>query len=117
MAVEEHYDEIARCNRCGFCQVACPIFRSTGHESGVARGRIALLRALIEGRMEWDRQLEEPLFACLLCGACTSNCFPAVPTADLILDARSQYLDRVGLIALGAPDLHRPGYGQRDRFA
>ena len=96
MAVEEHYDEIARCNRCGFCQVACPIFRSTGHEAGVARGRIALLRALIEGRLEWDRQLEEPLFACLLCGACTSNCFPAVATADLILDARSEYLDRVG---------------------
>jgi len=96
MGVEEHYDEIARCNRCGFCQVACPIFRATGHEAGVARGRIALLRALIEGRLEWDRELEEPLFACLLCGACTSNCFPAVPTADLILAARSEYLDRVG---------------------
>lgn len=96
MAIEEHYDEIARCNRCGFCQVACPVFRSTGHEAGVARGRIALLRALIEGRLEWNRQLEEPLFACLLCGACTSNCFPAVATADLILDARSEYLDRVG---------------------
>jgi glycolate oxidase iron-sulfur subunit len=96
MAVEQHYDEIARCNRCGFCQVACPIFRSTGHEAGVARGRIALLRALIEGRAEWNQELEEPLFACLLCGACTSNCFPAVATADLILDARSQYLDRVG---------------------
>jgi glycolate oxidase iron-sulfur subunit len=96
MEIQKHYDEIARCNRCGFCQVACPIFRATGHEAGVARGRIALLRALIEGRLEWDRQLEEPLFACLLCGACTSNCFPAVPTADLILDARSEYLDRVG---------------------
>jgi glycolate oxidase iron-sulfur subunit len=100
MTVETHYDEIARCNRCGFCQVACPIFRSTGHEAGVARGRIALLRALIEGRLEWDHQLEEPLFACLLCGACTSNCFPAVPTADLILDARAEYLDRVGRGAL-----------------
>ena len=96
MAVEEQYDEIARCNRCGFCQVACPIFRATGHEGGVARGRIALLRAIIEGRIDWDKELEEPLFACLLCGACTANCFPAVATADLILDARSEYLDRVG---------------------
>ncbi len=96
MEIEKQYDEIARCNRCGFCQVACPIFRSTGHEGGVARGRIALLRALVEKRLPWDRQLEEPLFNCLLCGACTANCFPAVETADLILDARSQYLDRVG---------------------
>jgi len=96
MEIEKQYDQIARCNRCGFCQVACPIFRATGHETGVARGRIALLRAIVEGRLEWDRTLEEPLFACLLCGACTANCFPAVGTADLILDARSQYLDQVG---------------------
>ena len=100
MGIEEHYDEIARCNRCGFCQAACPIFRASGHEGGVARGRIALLRAIIEGRIDWDKELEEPLFACLLCGACTANCFPAVATADLILDARSEYLDRVGRKAL-----------------
>lgn len=96
MKTAEHYDEIARCNRCGFCQVACPIFRATGHEAGVARGRVALLRALVEGRLEWNRELEEPLFACLLCGACTANCFPAIGTSDLILDARCEYLDRVG---------------------
>jgi len=96
MGIDEHYDEIARCNRCGFCQVACPVFRATGHEAGVARGRLALLRALIEGRIEWDAELKEPLFACLLCGACTANCFPAVPTAELIVEGRGQYLERVG---------------------
>jgi len=96
MSIEERYDEIARCNRCGFCQVACPIFRATGHEAGVARGRVALVRALIEKRVEWDEELKEPLFNCLLCGACTANCFPGVQTADLIVDARGEYLERVG---------------------
>ena len=94
--IAEHYDEIVRCNRCGFCQAACPIFRATGHEAGVARGRIALLRALIEGRVEWSRELKEPLFACLLCGACTANCFPALPTADWLIAARGEYLEKVG---------------------
>ena len=94
--ISAHYDEIARCNRCGFCQTACPVFRATGHEAGVARGRLALLRALVEGRLGWTRELEEPLFACLLCGACTSHCFPAVPTADLVVAAREEYLARVG---------------------
>jgi len=92
----EHDHTIAMCNRCGFCQVACPTFRATGHEAGVARGRVALLKALNEGRLEWTADLEEPLFACLLCGACTTHCFPAVPTADLIIDAREEYLDKVG---------------------
>jgi glycolate oxidase iron-sulfur subunit len=100
MDIKDHYDQIARCNRCGFCQVACPIFRATGHEAGVARGRLALLRALIEGRIEWSKELEEPLFACLLCGACTANCFPAVATADLMTAARNEYLDKVGRNAL-----------------
>lgn len=96
MSIEQRYDEIARCNRCGFCQVACPIFRATGHEAGVARGRVALVRALVEKRLEWSAELKEPLFNCLLCGACTANCFPGVATADLIVDARTEYLQRVG---------------------
>jgi len=96
MDISEHYDEISHCNRCGFCQVACPIFRSTGHEAGVARGRLALLRAIIEGRLHWNQEVEEPLFDCLLCGACTANCFPAIPTSDLVIRARAEYLEKVG---------------------
>ena len=96
MRISEHYQAIAQCNRCGFCQVACPIFRATGHEAGVARGRLAILRALIEGRLQWSAGLEAAFFACLLCGACTTNCFPAIRTADLIVAAREQYLEQVG---------------------
>jgi len=96
MTIAAHYDAVAQCNRCGFCQVACPIFRATGSESGVARGRLALLRALIEGRLAWSPELEEPLYDCLLCGACTSNCFPAIATSDLVIRARAQYLNTVG---------------------
>jgi len=96
MTVLANYDAIAKCNKCGFCHVACPIFRATGHESGVARGRLALLRGIIEKRVEWNEELEDPLFTCLGCGACTTNCFGAVPTADLVLNARAEYLDNVG---------------------
>ena len=96
MDIAPYYDEIAHCNKCGFCQVACPIFRVTGHESGVARGRLALLRAIIEGRLDWSENIEAPLFDCLLCGACTSNCFPAIPTSDLVIRGRSEYLTQVG---------------------
>ncbi|MEW6749863.1 MAG: (Fe-S)-binding protein [Candidatus Latescibacterota bacterium] len=96
MSTALRYDLVARCNRCGFCQTACPVFRATGREAGVARGRIALLRALIEGRLEWTSELEGPLFDCLRCGACTAHCFPAVATADLVADARAEYLERLG---------------------
>ena len=96
MTVSANYDAIAQCNKCGFCHVACPIFRATGHESGVARGRLALLRGIIEERIEWNEEMEDPLFTCLGCGACTTNCFGSVPTADLVLNARSEYFEKVG---------------------
>ncbi|MBM4031419.1 MAG: (Fe-S)-binding protein [Planctomycetes bacterium] len=107
MDIAEHYDQIVRCNRCGFCQTACPIFRATGHEAGVARGRLALLRALIEKRIEWSPDLKEPLFACLLCGACTAHCFPAVPTADLLTAARGEFLQKLGRSRLHRILFHR----------
>lgn len=93
-------NRMSQCNQCGFCQAACPVFRVTGHEAGVARGRLTLLRALLAGELSWTEEVEEPLFNCLLCGACTANCFPAVPTADLVLAARQEYLDRAGKNAL-----------------
>jgi glycolate oxidase iron-sulfur subunit len=96
MTVTANYDAIAKCNKCGFCHTACPIFRATGHESGVARGRLALLRGIIEKRVEWNEELEDPLFTCLGCGACTTHCAGKVPTADLILNARSEYFEEVG---------------------
>jgi glycolate oxidase iron-sulfur subunit len=96
MQLTQYYDEIARCNKCGFCQVACPVFRVTGYETGVARGRLALMRALIERRTAWSAEFEDPLFTCLACGACTANCFPAVATSDLVFAARADYLNLVG---------------------
>ncbi|MBU0968992.1 MAG: (Fe-S)-binding protein [Proteobacteria bacterium] len=96
MDIFEDYDAISQCNKCGFCQVACPVFRSTGHESGVARGRLALMRGIIEDRVQWTRELEDPLFNCLGCGACTTACLAAIPTPDLVIRGRAQYLEKVG---------------------
>jgi glycolate oxidase iron-sulfur subunit len=53
-----------------------------------------LLRAVIEGRLEWPGT--RGLYTCLLCGACTSNCFPARPTSELVITARAEYLEKVG---------------------
>jgi glycolate oxidase iron-sulfur subunit len=93
MTLAQHYDEIAKCNRCGFCQSACPIFRASGNEAGVARGRLALLRAVVEERLDLTPEIEAPLFNCLLCGACTANCFPAIETTELLVTARAKYLE------------------------
>ena len=46
------YDLIAKCNRCGFCQAGCPVYRVTGSEHSLARGRWAVARGLVLGEIE-----------------------------------------------------------------
>ncbi len=95
-ALKEVYNEVVRCNRCGFCQPACPTYRATGLETAVARGRNTLCREVIEGRIGMRRELGPPVFECLLCRACTANCFPAVRTDEIVVAARADYLAQLG---------------------
>ncbi len=58
-------------------------------EGFTARGRNAITRAIIEGRLELSPELAKSIFSCLGCGACTKACFPAVNTRDAVLSDRA----------------------------
>jgi glycolate oxidase iron-sulfur subunit len=90
------YDEVSKCNRCGFCQAHCPIFEITGDERNVARGHNVHVRKLAEGSLEISEDFKDPLFECLLCKACVANCFPAVRTDKSVIAGRAEYMKRVG---------------------
>jgi glycolate oxidase iron-sulfur subunit len=90
------YEEVSKCNRCGFCQAHCPIFAITGVEKNVARGHNAHVRGLAEEKMEIGPDFKDPLFECLLCKACVANCFPAVRTDKAVVAGRAEYMKRVG---------------------
>lgn len=82
------YDEVAKCNKCGFCLPNCPVYLVEGKESSAPRGRNAITRAVIEGRLPWSPEIEKSVFSCLGCGACTAACFPKVKTKDLVFRDR-----------------------------
>ena len=90
------YDTIAQCNRCGFCQAGCPVFRTTGSEHSLGRGRQAVARALILGHMELTPEVAHALEDCLLCRGCTAHCFPAIKTDETVLAIRHAYIKRHG---------------------
>ncbi|MCF8061571.1 MAG: (Fe-S)-binding protein [Deltaproteobacteria bacterium] len=83
------YDEVCRCNRCGFCLPSCPVYAVEQRESASPRGRNAITRAVIEGRVGWSRDIERSIFSCLGCGACTAACFPSVGTRDVVMGDRA----------------------------
>lgn len=82
------YDEVAKCNRCGFCLPSCPIYTVQKRESASPRGRNSITRAVIEQRLPWSPEIERSIFSCLGCGACTAACFPAVETSELVFRDR-----------------------------
>lgn len=90
------YEEAIRCIRCGYCQPTCPTYVLTGIEHSVARGRNFLARCLYENEIELTREYKNPIFECLLCGACNQNCAPVVKTQDIMMAARTEYIERMG---------------------
>lgn len=93
---QDCYDEVASCGRCGFCQPTCPIFRATGREGHVARGKLALFRNMIEGRSELTPEMKDAFSNCLLCRACTDTCFSSIPADKVVVSFRHAYADRFG---------------------
>lgn len=82
------YDEVAKCNKCGFCMPSCPVYLAEKKESAAPRGRNAITRAVIEGRLELSPEIEKSIFSCLGCGACRQVCLSAVETKDLVFRDR-----------------------------
>ncbi|HTR02742.1 MAG TPA: (Fe-S)-binding protein, partial [Thermoanaerobaculia bacterium] len=89
-------DLIAKCNRCGFCQAGCPVYRVTGQEHSLSRGRLAIARSLMLGEIELTPEVAHALEDCLLCRGCTAHCFPALKTDEVVLALRHAYLEKHG---------------------
>ena len=80
--------EVYRCFRCGYCRSACPTFAIKGSESWNARGRLLLIRAILEGEAELGEALLDRLYSCLACAACEAVCPATVRVVDVIVAFR-----------------------------
>ncbi|XJZ28284.1 (Fe-S)-binding protein [Bacillota bacterium Lsc_1132] len=82
-------DELLNCMRCGFCLPTCPTYIESGYqESHSPRGRIALMKAVVDGLIEPDEDFERSLELCLGCRACEPVCPSGVNYGHLLEDAR-----------------------------
>ena len=86
-----------KCNKCGSCTSVCPLYQNTVFEGMAARGKLALLEAVADGRLEAGEAVRSRIEDCLLCGACAQNCPSFVPTTDLFLEARAGLAKDLGL--------------------
>ena len=81
---------IDTCVHCGFCLPACPTYVNLEDENDSPRGRILLMRALLEGTLEpGDESVHEHLDRCLGCRGCETACPSGVPYGHLLEAARA----------------------------
>lgn len=98
--------ELSRCNKCGYCMQSCPVYRVVRREMEVARGRVQTVRAVAAGE-PITREMLPPFFSCLLCGACTIDCFGRVQTKELMVRARDAYHAEFGQPAIQRYIFHK----------
>jgi glycolate oxidase iron-sulfur subunit len=92
------YSVVQQCMHCGMCLPACPTYTATLRERSSPRGRIAMMRAIADDRLEVSRTFAEEIYFCLGCLACTSACPAGVDYATLFERARAE-VERQGVLA------------------
>jgi glycolate oxidase iron-sulfur subunit len=76
------------CVHCGFCTATCPTYQVLGDELDSPRGRIYLIKEMLESGRPADARTVKHIDRCLSCLACVSTCPSGVDYMHLIDQAR-----------------------------
>lgn len=74
--------EASKCVYCGFCEPVCPTIYPGGHRGYGPRGRVNLAIAIINGAR--STEIENAIYTCLLCGACSLVCPAKIDIVNVI---------------------------------
>lgn len=78
------YENFLDCIHCGLCTAACPTYLETGNENDSPRGRIYLMRAIVDQRIKLTDSVKGHLDLCLDCRSCETACPSGVQYGRLI---------------------------------
>jgi len=88
-------DLVLRCSKCGFCQAVCPVFGAMLRPAYSARGKMLVLKEVMDGTIELNDELIETLFQCTTCNSCLENCPAGVEVPEIIRQVKRDMV-RIG---------------------
>ena len=117
-------DLVYGCIACGDCRTAvrytvgrykvCPVLEHTpGFEPFFARGKMQIIRGLIEGKLQPSQELANAVYQCTTCGDCHAVCHQSMD--PLISLSIGRYLDHTKIYEALRADLVDAGYGPMPR--
>lgn len=86
--VAESEKILRKCVHCGFCTATCPTYVTLGNELDSPRGRIYLIKDMLENGRPADKQIVTHIDRCLSCLACMTTCPSGVNYMHLVDHAR-----------------------------
>ena len=93
---------VETCVHCGFCLPACPTYRVLGEEMDSPRGRIVLMKQVLEGELSLADVLPH-IDRCLGCLACVTACPSGVRYGELLTPFRAKAQDETRSTLTRAP--------------
>ncbi|MDP4618697.1 MAG: glycolate oxidase subunit GlcF [Burkholderiaceae bacterium] len=88
----EAADIVRRCVHCGFCTATCPTYQLLGDERDGPRGRIYLIKQMLEGESV-TRETQQHLDRCLTCRNCETTCPSGVEYGRLV-DIGREFIEK-----------------------
>lgn len=90
-------DALANCMKCGNCMEVCPVYKELKTESSVARGKLALMEAVLGGHTEITEGFDKRMAMCVSCKACAVKCPCGVKADELVIRGRQAAVKARGL--------------------
>ncbi|WP_170469824.1 glycolate oxidase subunit GlcF [Ruegeria arenilitoris] len=91
-AIQRSNEILRNCVHCGFCTATCPTYQVLGDELDSPRGRIYLIKDMLENERVPDEKTVKHIDRCLSCLACMSTCPSGVHYMHLVDHAR-EYIE------------------------
>ncbi len=91
-------EALYKCNKCGFCQTSCKVYKTHLNEAYAPRGRNRLIKSVQNGTLsDEDPEFLDAINSCLLCQECSVTCPSGVKPHELVLAARRYLAIEKGL--------------------